>query len=314
MSMESQSHHSARADGVRQSSAAVVEFMLASPSDVEPLHDEVQRAVLRWNRAHGRFRNVVVRVDSFKTDVAPEVDRHRAQNIPNRRLLPRCEVLLAIFWTRIGNPTGRYESGTVEEIARHTAAGKRVMIYFVDFPAPPSTLDLDQIRRLSKLREEWSTRACVRLVASSERLEDVLYADLENLMNGDEYAALGSELRSSGRGKPERSDKDGPQVSASQATSQKEESCDSAARQPSGCRPHAEIEAEAAVWIVRVDGGSMSSEENAALKRFLDKDPRHLAAYLRLQTAWQRADSLRRLRPLDGKIDPDLLARKDIQP
>lgn len=41
---------------------------------------------------------------------------------------------------------------------------------------------------------------------------------------------------------------------------------------------------------------------------WLDSDPRHRAAFIRLRVAWNNADVLKNARPADGRIDASLLA------
>lgn len=75
-----------------------------------------------------------------------------------------------------------------------------------------------------------------------------------------------------------------------------------------------EFEAQAATWLVRRDGSGLSEDELAEFDAWLGSDPRARAAYVRLEIAWKRADGLRRLRPLDGAVDEDLLARSPFEP
>lgn len=53
----------------------------------------------------------------------------RPQEIINKQVLRNCDLLIAVFWTRLGTPTGGSTSGTVEEIREHIATGKPAMIY-----------------------------------------------------------------------------------------------------------------------------------------------------------------------------------------
>ncbi|HEU4626211.1 MAG TPA: FecR domain-containing protein [Steroidobacteraceae bacterium] len=69
-----------------------------------------------------------------------------------------------------------------------------------------------------------------------------------------------------------------------------------------------DIEAQAAAWLVRRDGERFSAADQQAFDAWIAADPRHHAAYVRIEQAWRRADRLNRLRPLDGKVDEDLLA------
>lgn len=70
-----------------------------------------------------------------------------------------------------------------------------------------------------------------------------------------------------------------------------------------------EFEAQAAAWLVRREDPDFSEQDRLAFEAWLAEDARHRAAFLRLETAWRRADRLGRLRPLDGQVDEDLLAR-----
>ena len=58
--------------------------------------------------------------------------------------------------------------------------------------------------------------------------------------------------------------------------------------------------------MARVDQRK-SPEVDAALDGWLAENPRHRAAFLRLSVAWRRADELRKLAPLNGEVDEDLL-------
>jgi transmembrane sensor len=69
-----------------------------------------------------------------------------------------------------------------------------------------------------------------------------------------------------------------------------------------------DIEEQAATWLIQLDAGATPAEW-ARLTNWLTENPRHRAAYLRLSKAWNDADALRKLRPLDCSVDPDLLAR-----
>jgi transmembrane sensor len=70
-----------------------------------------------------------------------------------------------------------------------------------------------------------------------------------------------------------------------------------------------DFEASAAEWLVRREGTDFGDPDRQAFDVWLQADPRHRATYVRLEAAWRRADRLTRLRPLDGKVDEDLLAR-----
>lgn len=67
------------------------------------------------------------------------------------------------------------------------------------------------------------------------------------------------------------------------------------------------IEQEAAEWLVKADQDT-SPDTSRALAAWLSANPRHRAAFLRISTAWRRADALKRLADPNDEPDPDLLA------
>jgi hypothetical protein len=69
----------------------------------------------------------------------------------------------------------------------------------------------------------------------------------------------------------------------------------------------------AAEWLVRLEGHT-SPDIWEAFESWMDQDPRHRAAFIRLRVYWNRVDRLKNMRPADGSIDPDLLARTRITP
>lgn len=70
-------------------------------------------------------------------------------------------------------------------------------------------------------------------------------------------------------------------------------------------KPEWDIQGQAAQWLVRRDLSDAAS--NGDFERWLAADPRHRAEYLKLEMAWRQTDRLRKLRPLDGGVEPDLL-------
>ena len=65
-------------------------------------------------------------------------------------------------------------------------------------------------------------------------------------------------------------------------------------------------EAQAAEWLVRLDAAP-SAETMSLWLRWLSADARHHAAFARLEARWRQVDRLQSLRPLDGRVDVDLL-------
>jgi transmembrane sensor len=68
------------------------------------------------------------------------------------------------------------------------------------------------------------------------------------------------------------------------------------------------IDEAAAKWLLRLEG-SASAELHEAFHKWLEADPRHRAAFLRLQSAWRKSETFKLFRPGDGTVDEDLLTK-----
>jgi transmembrane sensor len=72
-----------------------------------------------------------------------------------------------------------------------------------------------------------------------------------------------------------------------------------------------DTEAEAAEWLIRLEEDA-SAANRANFDAWVAEDPRNHAAFLRLEKTWSRADVLRKLRPLDGVIDEQVLDKFEV--
>ena len=113
--------------------ADVYRVMIASPSDVPQERQLVREVIHEWNSVHSEAEGNVLMPIGWETHASP-VMGDRPQEIINKQVLKNCDLLVAVFWTRIGSPTGASPSGSVEEIEEHLAAGKPTMIYFSSAP------------------------------------------------------------------------------------------------------------------------------------------------------------------------------------
>jgi hypothetical protein len=104
------------------------EILIASPSDTARERDIVSECIRDWNSAHSHD-GIHCRDVRWELDAVPGFGE-RAQETINEQLVDRADILVGIFKSRLGMPTGVAQSGTVEEIDRFVAANKPVMLYF----------------------------------------------------------------------------------------------------------------------------------------------------------------------------------------
>jgi hypothetical protein len=131
----------------------VYRVLIASPSDVEAEREIAVRVIQEWNDLYSYSRKVALLPLRWETHTAPEYGT-RPQEVINRTIVDQCDLLVGIFWTRVGLPTGVAESGTLEEIERVGNAGKPIMLYFSRVEIDPDKIDLIQIEKLKQFKEK----------------------------------------------------------------------------------------------------------------------------------------------------------------
>ena len=109
--------------------ATVLEVLIASPSDVTAARDAITAAIHAWNGTHSEREGVILQPLRWELDARPELG-DRPQAVINRQIVDRADITIAVFWTRLGTPTGHAASGTAEEIQRSFDAGRPTLLYF----------------------------------------------------------------------------------------------------------------------------------------------------------------------------------------
>ena len=133
--------------------ATVIRVMIASPSDVATERHKIRDIIHEWNAIHSTERQTVLLPVGWETHSSPSME-DRAQSVINKQVLADCDLLVAVFWTRLGSPTGEAVSGTVEEIQEHISAGKPAMLYFSDVPVQMGSVDNEQYQALLHFKKE----------------------------------------------------------------------------------------------------------------------------------------------------------------
>jgi hypothetical protein len=167
-------------------SAVVYKVMIASPSDVSAERSIVREVLSEWNVVNADVRRQVLLPIGWETHSVPEMG-DRPQALINKQILHDCDLLVGVFWTRIGTATGEYASGTVEEIEEHIKAGKPTMLYFSSAPVLPDSVDPDQYRRLKEFRMSCQARGLYEPYSDVQDFRTKLYRQLQLKINRDEY-------------------------------------------------------------------------------------------------------------------------------
>jgi hypothetical protein len=141
--------------------ATVISIMIASPGDVFEEREIVRAAIYNWNYINAIKTKVILTPAGWETHSSPELGT-RSQELINNRILKNCDLLVGIFWTRLGTPTGKSQSGTVEEIDEHIKSGKPAMIYFSSKPVALESVDIEQYNAVKAFKEQCKEQGLIQ--------------------------------------------------------------------------------------------------------------------------------------------------------
>lgn len=166
--------------------ATVIPVMIASPGDVADEREIIRSIIHDWNDVNAEASAVMLAAIGWETHSSPELGT-RPQELINKRVLKNCDLLIGVFWTRLGTPTGKSSSGTVEEIEEHVASGKPAMIYFSSKPVAPESIDIEQFAQVQAIKEKWQSLGLIETYENLEELSSKLAKQLQLCLLKNEY-------------------------------------------------------------------------------------------------------------------------------
>jgi hypothetical protein len=167
--------------------ARVLDVLIASPGDVHDARDAVEQVCYRWNGARSSEERVTLRPRRWEADSVPLLTGQDPQSVLNQQLVDSADIVIVIFHTRLGMPTRRAASGTVEELTRMASSGKPVHVYF-STQKIPHDVDVDQLRAVRAFKRKL---ARLGLVADFRSLAD-LRAQVTRSLEYDVHSILKS--------------------------------------------------------------------------------------------------------------------------
>lgn len=161
--------------------ADVISVMIASPGDVQRERQLLRDILHGYNDLHARANQCVLLPVGWETHAAPDMGA-RPQEIINNTVLDHCDILVGIFWTKIGSPTGVEESGTVEEIKRHIEAEKPAMLYFSNAPVVLDSVDPKQYESLQRFKKWCMERGIIQSYENYSEFTDKVSAHIQRIV------------------------------------------------------------------------------------------------------------------------------------
>jgi hypothetical protein len=154
--------------------AEVLRVLIASPSDVAAERNEIEKAIFEWNSLYAEKLQVILLPGRWENDVVPAYGGIDPQQIINEQLVHKCDIVIGVFWTKLGTPTTQHSSGTLEEINIFIEEKKEVMVYFLDKSIPRSGINYEELQRVDDYKAEYGKKG-VYAIYDQSKVMDHLY-------------------------------------------------------------------------------------------------------------------------------------------
>lgn len=169
----------------------IVRVFVASPSDVQRERDSLLGVINELNRTcDSLLGQSVIRLElvRWETDTFPDVGRTQALITEQ---IGDYDIFIGVLWKRLGTPTGKAPSGTIEEFdtaySRRNETGKpHIAFYFnrAASPPPQSVTDAEQLLGVLRFRERLASIAFTADYDGAALFADTVRPHLTRIIGG----------------------------------------------------------------------------------------------------------------------------------
>ena len=132
--------------------AIIYRVLIASPSDVGDERKLLKDVIFDWNASHSVDMGILLEPVLWESHVYPDLGK-RPQEIINNQIVHNADILIGIFWTRVGTKTEKANSGTIEEIQQIVESNKPALIYFSNKQTHPDQIDFEQYQLVKEFKK-----------------------------------------------------------------------------------------------------------------------------------------------------------------
>lgn len=105
-------------------SATVLRVLIASPGDLSEERETATAAINAWNTQHALAEGVVLLPVKWETHARPQTGI-RPQEAINTQIVHSADILIGMFWTRLGTSTGVAESAPLRKLTNSSSSPSR---------------------------------------------------------------------------------------------------------------------------------------------------------------------------------------------
>jgi hypothetical protein len=195
--------------------ASVYRILIASPSDVADERAVIPEIINEWNAVSAHSTKIILMPIKWEINTTPLLGG-RPQQVINDQIVKDADLLVGVFWTRIGTKTEFAESGTAEEIQQFVDSGKPVMLYFSQSPIDPDRINIEQFSELKKFKEKMRSKGLTETYSGifdfRQKFTRQLAINLNNLID-----SIAEQLKAEGK-EPSKKDTEKQKTAVTELT------------------------------------------------------------------------------------------------
>lgn len=156
-------------------------LLISCPTDIKDEISIIKEVVNRWNELNSKSQNCSVIASHWSVNSYPE-SGERAQQLVNRQIVTDADIIVGIFWSHFGTPTGLARSGTEEELRLGLTLEKDIMLYFSEIPIPNYLINEDELVKINLFKEEYKSNGVYWTFNSLENFRSVFTRHFDLVM------------------------------------------------------------------------------------------------------------------------------------
>ncbi|MGB0879432.1 MAG: hypothetical protein ACPGTO_02580 [Polaribacter sp.] len=174
-----------------------INLFISCPGDIKDELNSIEVIVKEINKTTGKISNFAIQIVHWDEDTYTDIGED-GQEIINNQI--DYDILVGILWMRLGTPTKRDKSGTVEEINRAIEnPEKQQLIYFkTATPSNLNSINTSELDGIMLFKKELSGKILYKEFQSIEKFETLFRLNLSNLIK-DKFIDIQKPLEASTR-------------------------------------------------------------------------------------------------------------------
>ena len=139
--------------------AIVLKVFIASPGDTLEERNTIEQIVHEWNDLNSEKEKVMLLPIRWERSISPEYSiSEDGQQLINKKIVINSDLIVMLLKSKLGSPTKRSESGTLEELAVFSKENaERIGIFFCETIAPSNTSELKDYEKVLSFKETLET-------------------------------------------------------------------------------------------------------------------------------------------------------------